>query len=153
MVYQWKTASHIKADANEAGAMCEQLEKTVGLTAANLLEANRATGTPLHKEFEWNDSIAAEEYRLQQARHIINCLCVKSEADRTNETPVRAFFVVDTSSKCYESLSVILKSEDKHKELLRNAKAELKAFQKKYHALEELKPVFDAISELGDSSE
>ena len=32
MVYEWKTASYIKVDANVAGKQCEVLEKTGGLT-------------------------------------------------------------------------------------------------------------------------
>ena len=46
MVYGWKTASYIKADANIAGKQCEELEKTVGLTAKNLLDANRDESAP-----------------------------------------------------------------------------------------------------------
>lgn len=150
MVYQWKSASHIKANANEAGAMCERLERTVGLTPANLLDANRANDAPLHNEFEWDDAIAAEEYRLQQARHIISCLCVKSEEDKTHNEPIRAFFKIEPACSEYESLQVILSTEDKYKSMLKTAAAELKAFQKKYQALKELKPLFDVISEMGD---
>lgn len=41
MVYEWKEAAQIKADAQKAGEMLENLEKTVGLTPKNLVEANR----------------------------------------------------------------------------------------------------------------
>ena len=158
MVYQWKSASRIKADANDAGAMCEQLEKTVGLTPANLLDANRDENAPLHNEFEWNDAVAAEEYRLSQAGYIIRMLCVRQE-EKPGAEPVRAFFRVDNDTKSYDSISVILQNEDKHKMLLRTAYAELEAFRRKYEQLSELELLFDCINdcinnlaEIGDKS-
>lgn len=141
MVYQWKKASYIKADANVAGQMCEQLEQTVGLTAKSLLDANRPKEAPLHGEFEWDDSKAAEQYREQQARHIINCLCVKPE--RSDQEPVRAFFTISQPS--YENISVILQSAEKHSSLLDLALKELNAFKAKYNTLTQLEPVFEAI--------
>lgn len=141
MVYQWKKASHIKTDANIAGQMCEQLEKTVGLTAKNLLDANRPENAPLHGEFEWDDSKAAEQYRESQARHIINCLCIMPE--QADQEPVRAFFTI--SQPTYESLPVILQSTEKHGGLLDLALRELNAFKAKYNTLSQLKPVFEAI--------
>lgn len=144
MVYQWKKASYIKADANAAGKMCEQLEQTVGLTAKNLLDANRPVDAPLHNEFEWNDGVAAEKFREQQARHIINCLCIQPE--ETQQEPIRAFFTIGQPT--YESLHVIMKSEEKHNNLLELALRELAAFQTKYATLSQLAPVFDAIEEV-----
>ena len=89
MIYQWKSASRIKTNAQTAGEICENLERTVGLTAKNLLEVSRPEDAPLHNEFEWNDSVAAEKYRENQARYIIRMLCVAPEKE--DKPPVRAF--------------------------------------------------------------
>lgn len=147
MVYQWKKAAHIKTDAQTAGEVCEQLESTIGLSAVNLLDVSRAADAPLHNEFEWDDETAAEEYRLQQARHIINCLCIKTEGAEKAAEPVRAFFKVE-KAELYDSLNVILRSEDKHAALLRAAAAELAAFQRKYNALAELQPLWEIIEQI-----
>ena len=155
MVYEWKTASYIKADANIAGKQCEELEKTVGLTPKNLLDANRAENAPLHSEFEWNDGIAAEKYRENQARHIIACLCVRAETTTGEQSePVRAFLKTEPESED-QSLNVILQSADSHSAMLAMALKELKAFQNKYKMLSELKPLFDVmegIEEIRDES-
>lgn len=155
MVYEWKTASYIKADANVAGKQCEELEKTVGLTAKNLLDANRDENAPLHNEFEWRDDIAAEKYRENQARHIIACLCVRAETTIGEQSePVRAFLKTAPESE-YQSLNVILQSADSHSAMLATALKELKAFQNKYKMLSELKPLFDVmegIEEIRDES-
>lgn len=148
MVYEWKTASYIKADANVAGKQCEELEKTVGLTAKNLLDANRDENAPLHNEFEWRDDIAAEKYRENQAQHIIACLCVRAETTSGGQSePVRAFLKTTPESE-YQSLNVILQSADSHVAMLSMALRELEVFRKKYKMLSELKPLFDVLEEI-----
>lgn len=148
MVYEWKTASYIKIDANIAGKQCEELEKTVGLTPKNLLDANRDENAPLHSEFEWNDTIAAEKYRERQAQHIIACLCVRAETTNGKKSePIRAFLKTAPEFE-YQSLNVILQSADSHSAMLAMALKELKAFQRKYKALAELKPLFDVLEDI-----
>lgn len=148
MVYQWKPKSMIKADANTAGKMCEQLENSVGLTPENLLDANRNENAPLHNEFEWNDGIAAEKYRISQAGHIIRSLCVTFEPIETEKPEtIRAFFKVE-SAENYEHINAFLEDADKNKELLQLARKELRAFAKKYRQLKELQSVIQMIDEM-----
>lgn len=140
MVYQWKGAACIKADAQQAGLVCEQLEQTGGLTAKRLLDASRPVDAPLHDEFEWNDSEAAEKYREQQARHIINSLTIVVE-----EQPVtRAFVNIRAAGPAYESINVIVKQEDKYAALLAQCKKDLQAFLQKYNQIRELAPIAEA---------
>lgn len=144
MVYEWKPQTRIKTKADVAGAECERLASTVGLTAKNLLDASRPSDAPLHDEFEWDDAVAAEAYREDQARYIIRSLCIKSE--KADQTPVRAFFTI--ASPEYEPVFVIIKDEDKRTALLAQAIKELQAFQQKYDSLRELQTVFAAIETL-----
>lgn len=146
MVYKFKPMSMISADAQIAGEVCEKLTQTVGLTAENLLNASRAEDAPLHNEFEWDNDVAAEAYRIDQARYIIRQLVVVPDDDDDEDdiTPVtRAFFTVEKSK--YEPIGIILKDEEKSSVLFSKALKELAAFQRKYAALKQLKPVFDAI--------
>ena len=147
MVYKWKTEACIKADANAAGKQFEELERTVGLTAKSVLNANRAEGTPLHNEFEWNDSTAAENYREIQAAKMIRAICVDVETSENEVVPVRAFFRTQESAG-YESLQVIVKNSDKRAELLATALKEMNAFIRKYEILKELKPVIEAVEKV-----
>lgn len=149
MVYQWKTIAGIKADANEAGRQFEQLEKSVGVTPQTVLDANRAENTPLHDEFEWNDDIAAENYRLHQAGQLIRMLCVKPTTESKDSTPIRAFIRTEEN---YESLNVVLNAQDKRKYMLDAALKELRAFQAKYKALKELKPIFDICDKIMETA-
>ncbi len=62
-----------KVDRTEARARLEVLYKKNRrrLTARKVLEDARAASSPLHRFFDWDDSRAAEKYRLQQARELI----------------------------------------------------------------------------------
>ena len=48
-----------------------RLEAKGSLTPDNVLKDARKETSPLHGEFEWDDSIAGHKYRLEQARSLI----------------------------------------------------------------------------------
>lgn len=146
MVYQWKIASRIKVDPQIVGEICENLEHTIGLNAKNLVKVSEPIDSPLHNEFEWNDNEAANLYRENQARHIINCLCVKTETPGI--TPIKAYFKVEPNTSNYDNINLILSNEDKYTKLLNQAIQELKWFKQKYEKLIDLKSIFDQIEEL-----
>ena len=150
MVYEWKSGTRIKADAQECGEMFEKLSETEeGLTAETLLEANKPETAPLHNEYEWNDSKAAHEWRLQQSRHFINSIAIKVLTKDEEEIAVRAFHIT-TEKSCYESITAIITEKDKREALLASALSELNAFKRKYELLTELTPIFKAIMEVNN---
>lgn len=144
MVYQWKSGSQHKADANVAGAMCQRMADAGRLTAKNLVDENRPADAPLHDEFEWNDAIAAEAYREDQARNIIRSIVFVTE----EQEPVRAFFNLVKAEPEYKTVETILKSANDTDALLQTALKELLAFQKKYRILSQLSGVFRAVDQL-----
>lgn len=145
MVYKYKEAARIKCDAQVAGELCEKLEKNGGLTAARLVDESRPADAPLHGEFEWDDTKAAEKYREDQARYIIRSLVVQVE--EPEPVSVRAFHAV-SERRHFESISVILADPKKTNALMDMAMKELQAFVSKYDTLKELSPVFDAIEQI-----
>lgn len=149
MIYKWKNFSY-KTSAEVAGQVCEELDRTVGLTPENLVDASRPEDAPLHNEFEWDDMIAAEEFRRVQARGIISNLSIVIEENK--QAPVRAFFSLQSgfreNSGIYESTITIMDDSDKREKLLNTAKRELDAFMRKYQMLTELASVFAAINEI-----
>lgn len=149
--YEFKKASQIRADAQKTGELCKQLENTVGLTAKNLLDASRDENALLHNEFEWDNEIAAEKYRENQARHIINCLVVVSEEEPEAE-PVRVFCKVeDNSGSTYRSVATVIQQPDLYSQLLESAIKDLCVFKKKYETLKNearLASIFGSIDNL-----
>lgn len=146
MIYKWKPATRIKTSATQAGAVFEELENTVGLTAQNLVEASRPEDAPLHKEFEWDDSIAAEKYREDQARYLIRSIAICVEEPEESPVYVRAYF--QTTSEPYENIRIIAADSEKKEALLKKALDELRWFKAKYYALKELEPIFDEIDKV-----
>lgn len=150
MVYQWKSGSRIKGNAQKSGELFEQLAATEeGLTAETLLTANIPENAPLHGDYEWEDSAAAHQWRLHQSRNFINSLVTVVQEDTEEEekpAPVRAFFITTEESK-YEPIGAIVKEQTKYDRLLDTAFRELQAFRRKYESLKELKAVFDAINQ------
>lgn len=144
MVYKWRVGSHQSGNAQIAGEMCAELEAKGQLTASNLVDVNRPEDAPLHDSFEWDDSIAGEEWRKQQARHIIQAITVV--AGPTQE-PKRIFYSVETTVPNYDSVQTIIRSEDKYQKLLEMARREMEQFERKYAEILELSAVFDAINE------
>ena len=109
----------------------------------------------LHKCFTWDDTKAAEKWRIQEAKLITANLVVNyKKEDSQNEKPeiIRAFFRTDSSIHAgYKRTIEIIKDEDEYAGLLMVAKKELKQFKDKYSILSnqsELKQIFALIEEL-----
>ena len=146
MIYQWKPGSRFKVDANTAGAVCEQLEAAGNLSAKSLLDASRPEGAPLHSEFEWDDSVAAEKFREGQARCIINHLVVR--LDEKPDEPVRGFFRITQQAASYTNVQAILTHRDLRADLVQQALEEMAAFERKYGTLAELAMIFEATAKV-----
>ena len=149
MVFQWKPLACVKADPQAAGEQMRRLEETGCLTPKNLLDANREVGSPLHDDFEWDDNVAAEKYREDQAAYFIRQITVVEEGPSKESVPVRAFVntkVNDTRS--YLSISRVLSDNELRANLLLKAKADMQVFKAKYESLEELSDVFRAMDEV-----
>ena len=67
MQAEWKIKGIFKAEAQK---VADEIGENK-VTPQEVLEKARDENSELHKCFEWNDSVAAEKYRLQQARAII----------------------------------------------------------------------------------
>lgn len=121
MVYQWRQGAHITVNAQKAGErIFEYLPKKLGHgpKAKDVLEDAKAKSSPLHNAFAWNNTKAAEKWRLQQANQILcSIITVEVEILDQDETKsrivhnVRACFPVNrnkTFGRTFESTSEIM---------------------------------------------
>jgi len=148
----WKDGFRAKVSAQTAYDVINGLYEEGKSEASDLVDASRPEDAPLHSMFEWNDSIAAEKYREDQARYIIRHVCVINDAEESETVPVRAFFQIDEETSNYEPTVVIMNDDEKRERLLDIAKKELNSFRLKYNSLKELAKVFSAIDELNGES-
>ena len=134
----WRIQGYYKADA-------QKVAEEIGFgkfTPMEVLEKAKDETTELHKCFEWNDSIAAEKYRLEQAKNIIRMLVYEKE---TKEQAVVRYYAKTETKHVYQPTKQFLVQEDEYQGLLRRALAELETFKKKYHTLTELEGIFEVM--------
>lgn len=154
--YIWAQGSHHKVSAETANEVCSSLEQQNKLSAENLVNVSRSQDAPLHDEFEWNDAVAGEEWRKEQARHIIAHIVRVEKTDddeKPKDVPIRAFFKIVPTENTYTSTDIIVKRQDTRQLLLHQAMAELKAFRRKYAALTVLVKLIESVeSEIQQTS-
>lgn len=142
----WRSGPCVfKADAQK---VADEIS-SIGLSVKpeEIVDKARDENTELHKCFEWDDTKAAERYRVYQARKIVCHLIVKEVNDEPQKQEVRFFYKTD-SQEGYKPTSYIMRNKDEYHKLLDRALTELKAFQRKYSTLKELDGLFDAINAL-----
>lgn len=74
IITSWKVKGIFKADAQKVSDEIAEIGETV--EPSEIVEKAKDESTELHKCFEWNNDIAAEKYRLHQARNLIGNLVV-----------------------------------------------------------------------------
>lgn len=150
MIYQYSAGYRGKQNAQAMGEACERVAKRGMLTKEALVDEARPEDSPIHDSFEWDDAIAAEKYRCEQAGYYIRHLeAIPVDTGKPmpaflSATPVSA----KGGSNGYVSIETALASEPTRAIVLERAKRELTAFREKYEELEELADVFAAIDEV-----
>ena len=142
IVISWKVKGLFKADAQKVSEEIAEIGETV--EPSEILEKARNESTELHKCFEWRDDIAAEKYRLHQARVMLGNLVFKYKDEQVKQEPVRLMYKT-AENEGYKSINLIMQKPDEYKALLDRAYSELRAFKNKFKMLKELKEIFDLI--------
>lgn len=121
------------------------------LNAEIIVEKAMPQNSPIHDYFEWNNTKAAHEYRLIQARKLLRSLVIYDEkSDRYN----RAYINVEIENEELETdnhyvpLEDILNDNDLTRKMLADALEYLKWFKLKYSMLKELAEVHNAIDKI-----
>lgn len=87
-------------DAAIIGPVLHSLSQEGGVTARDVLDAARSTNSPLHSYFEWNDRVAADEWRLIQARGMMRAIRVRFvDGDGITTKETRAFQIERRASQ------------------------------------------------------
>lgn len=138
---KWKIDGIFKADAQKVYSEIGDMQTT----PEDVLRKAEDPESELHKCFEWNDSKAAEKYRLVQAREILRSI-VYVEVSR-EDAPLRVFHTTEVKH-VYQPTTRFLVNHDEYQNLLKRAQSELAAFKQKYKTLSELDRIFEEIDQL-----
>lgn len=149
MVYKW-SAHKYSVDPNDVGKLFEDIEKKHGkLTRELVLDDARDESSIIHECFEWDDSVAAEQYRLTQATSLITNLDIEVESDDRKPVVCRAYVNTSTSHKgSFVNINHAFQSQETKDLVMQRAIKELQAFERKYHDLKIFSNLFEEIENL-----
>ncbi len=144
-----------KADALIIGREITALERRHGeITPEALLDSARGRGHPLHRFFEWDDTAAAEAYRISQARKLIRSIEIVIEHDDKPPMHVRAFVHVDATTDDgedagrYVGTVRAMSAPELRQQIVDRALGELESWRKRYESFAELATIFRAIDSM-----
>lgn len=138
--------------AQQVGEELARLENgSGGLTAARVIAAARKLASPLHPFFEWDNTKAAAEYRLEQARYVIRYVIIEDAPG--HDAPVKSYYCVPKDEtddidgrEIYRPTMLLLESPKHRKQLCKQAKSELKQWRLRWAILsDDLGTLFRAI--------
>lgn len=126
----------------------ERIAKANGgvLYPEKVVEAARPSTSPLHSRFEWDDSEAACQYRIWQARQLIS-ITVNVISQTGDEERMWVSLKPDREmGGGYRSMISVLSDSEMRNQLLQDAYKDMEAFEQKYRHLQELVAVFAAMN-------
>lgn len=116
------------------------------LRAADVLEYARDPEAALHQRFEWDDTKAAEQHRLWQARELIRVV-VRTQPAGDASARVYVSLADDRRNDGggYRTLDDVMRSKTMREALLKQAYADMVRFETTYRQLTELASVISAM--------
>lgn len=140
----------MKSKTQRIASELRRIAKSNGglLLPQSVVESARPTSSPLHSRFQWDDSVAAENYRIWQARQLIR---VVVEHIKGVAAPTEVFVSLSpdrNEGRGYRVTTEVLSDEQMRGVMLQDALDELEVFKLKYRRLRELAVVFSAIKKV-----
>lgn len=149
--YEFSIQRLHKVEAQVVGEMLEDMHsKGIEVTPEAVVDASRDPKSPTHNEFEWDDTIAAEKYRCEQARLLIGHIRIIREDEPEPEYKERAFVSAPGANHVYVPLTNALTNDGYREHLLKQAKGDCEVFLAKYRRLKELAGVVSEMNEFLD---
>lgn len=144
MTYKWNNVG-FDANANKVGKELEIIESTNELTNFNVLQYARVhKSSELNKCFEWDNTVAGEKWRMQQANNILASISVVVVE---HDEPVKAFVSIKTpeEKRVFKSIIKVLNNEEEYAQLLDKAEREFISYKDKYNKLVKIKDLKEII--------
>lgn len=122
-----------KADAQKIGEALDKIKRaTPGrCNARTFYNAARDKSNYLHRHLEWNNQICGEKYRLQQIREMVSCIDIVDTSGK-EERQLPAFIsLIERQGRGYHTAREVLDSATLQDIALRQAEADLAAYEKR----------------------
>lgn len=151
-VYGFKPWARLSGDPQRVGEEIERLRQTEGTIAPErVVDTARDPASVLHTYFTWDDSAAADAFRVQQARHLLRSIVVVQADGVDVKAPVRAFVALRQAAEdavedgadeatvgSYTSISAAVRIVRYREQMMRDALRDLDAYRLKYQLLSDI---------------
>ncbi|TQI72897.1 hypothetical protein FHT98_0617 [Bosea sp. AK1] len=118
------------------------------LTPEDVLSDARNHNSPLHSFFEWDDSAAAHQHRLNQARGLIRAVVAVYVREDQPAVRARAYVhIPEGETSHYRESGHAMSMAKTRKLVLQRAWRELQAWRERYRDLKEFSELFDVVDE------
>ena len=148
-VLLWKNGyRHHKVSAEVAHAALADISSANDglLRPKDIVDSARPQSNALHPIFDWDDSTAAEAYRREQARGIVQNLIivVSTNGDQSSGPLYISIPAHDDHHRGYATTDVVIKNQDMRTAALAEARSGYEAWHARYQWLDELHLIFAA---------
>lgn len=137
------------ADARILGPVFESLMETGPIRPQDIVDAARPKHSLIHNYFTWDNAVAAEHWRCEEARYYLRHIeVIRAEA----KEPIRLFHRVglDTKEGGYVTLQNILERPGYLAQVREQCQRELIGIQRRYRQYKELIPSIEALQPIID---
>jgi hypothetical protein len=149
VVYQWKEGSRIPVKAQVAGEQIARLTERNGghLAPSDVVDDARPEGSPLHPAFEWDNGVAGEKFREEQARQMIRSIRVVHE-HAGQEQSVLGYVHVELAETgpAYVTTARAVSEADLQEQMIADALKSLEAWRHRHQHIVALGPLLRAVA-------
>lgn len=163
---RWKRSArrlNTRPDAEVAHDELHRIRDEHGeLQATTVVDEARSKKSPIHGCFEWKNTAAAEKYREEQARELMNSIEitlieVEDDTDESNAIPLTITeasapaFVSAADGEGYYPIEIAMNDPELKEKILQRAWTDLQAWHRRWKHLREFADVFTVIEKLDKS--
>ncbi len=165
--YEWGSTFSLhrgfKKTLETAALVAAELQRIQGnretLEPEAVVDASRPEDAPLHPAFTWDDSEAAERWRVAQARDLqrgVRVVLIRTDGEGEHRSePVQMYASISPKDEIggYRQVSVSIEVATHRRALLQEALNALGRFRAKYRVVTELSSLMGKIDELLEKQE
>jgi len=149
--YQWKPYVRVGIPAQTVGERLEYLrQKHRKITPKIIVSDAKPKNSVLHKAFEWNNTRAADLYRLDQAKYILRSIVICTLPNGQKCAPTKMWVNIQNGAHKNKRENVHIYDAMNNPKLrrlvIKQALAELEQWRKRYEDYVELAEIFKMIT-------
>jgi hypothetical protein len=141
-IYQFRAGSRLKGDAAVVATEIERIAGKLGgaVEPEQIVTSAKRKTSVLHTYFEWDDTAAAHEYRLDQARHLIRSIEVVTTDEGETVNKFHSVTVLtpgaEAERRAYVTVERAMSDDELRVQIVRQLYAQAQAFVRQARAFE-----------------